>query len=426
MIRVCFVLLLFAAAPSWAESAKIYNHSPCHPKNTWPGCVKKFHSLELRPYTPKKYKDHGLEDKMTELGRNARGYWATPYFVHRVGARRMALGLKRNHLNAVVIDTKSDFGRVLYPSKVKLSKKQQKHLIRNPRKLLDTLHKHGIYVIARLVCFKDSRLPYIRPDLSARIGHRARRLLSAGANWLDPYSMEVQDYIIDLALELQDLGFDEIQFDYIRFPKGLVSRLGTWLHNKDNTPRATIIKRFLERVDRALTIPISTDVYGLTTLVDGDPRRLGQSIEEMARYVDAISPMMYANGMQTYFKDSHVTERIYSILHCGLWRARQKALKITLRPYLQAYPNGVEHLFGPDFIRRQLIAAERAGSDGFLFWNPAMRNGVVYRGLRLLGHDRVDGFGKNPGQWKQNAPGPWCKRTGDVFTKRKRRRRRRR
>ena len=186
------------AQPAAARSAKTYNHNPCHAKNTWPGCVRKHHSLDLRPYTPRKYKDHGLEDAMSELGRTARGYWATPYFVYRVGAERMARALKKNHLNAVVIDTKSDFGRVLYPSKVPLSRKQQKHLLRDPRKLIETLHRHGIYVIARLVCFKDSRLPFIRPDLSARIGRRARRLLSAGANWLDPYSMEVQDYIIDL------------------------------------------------------------------------------------------------------------------------------------------------------------------------------------------------------------------------------------
>jgi hypothetical protein len=238
--------------------------------------------------------------------------------------------------------------------------------------------------------------------------------------------MEVQDYIIDLALELQALGFDEIQFDYIRFPKGLVSRLGTWLHNREGLERATIISRFLERADRALSIPISVDVYGLTTLVDGDPRRLGQNIERLAKYVEAISPMMYANGMDSYFKNNRITEFVYSMINCGLWRTRRKAPGIVLRPYLQAYPNNVAHLFGPDFIKRQLVAAERAGSNGFLFWNPAMRNGVVYAGLRRFGHKELDVFGSDTEIWKKHRPGAWCKRTGDVFSKRKRRNRRRR
>jgi len=416
-IVLCAGFLLSTAA--WGKSAKIYPHSPCHPKNRWPGCAKKFHGTQLKPYTPKQFKDHGVEDKLTPLGRTARGFWITPYYMHRVGAEKIAKMMKRNHLNAVVLDTKDDLGRVLWPSKVALSQQVQNHLLPDPKQMLATFHNNGIYVIARMVTFKDSRLPYVRPDLSARIGPRARRLLSAGANWLDPYAMEVQDYIIELTLELEELGFDEIQFDYIRFPKGLVSRIGTWLHNTDNTNRATLIRGFLERVDRALRIPISVDVYGLTTLVDGDPRQLGQSIEGMAKHVDAISPMMYANGMDTYFKNNKVTEHVYNLINCGLWRARKKAPNIALRPYLQAYPNNVEHFFGVDFIARQLDAAERAGSDGFLFWNPGMRNGVVWGGLKRFRHTRVDTFGQNTSQWKENEPGQWCKRKGAVFTKKR-------
>jgi hypothetical protein len=404
-----------ARSKSTKRYKKIFPHTPCTARHTWPGCVKKFHSLELRPYTAKEYEDHGLEDRMTPQGRTARGMWITPYFMHRVGAERISESFKRRHLNAVVIDTKDDHGQVLWPSKVALSKKQQRLLLRRVKQTVDTFHRHGFYVIGRLVAFKDSRLPLIRPDLSARIGIKARRLLSAGANWLDPYSMEVQDYIIDLALELQELGFDEIQFDYIRFPKGIVSRLGTWLHNKEGIDRATIISRFLERADRALRIPLSADIYGLTTLVDGDPRGLGQYIERLAKYVEAISPMMYANSMPSYFKNNTVSKFVYDLINCGLWRTRAKAPKVVLRPYLQAYSNNVEHFFGPDFIRHQLVAAQHAGSDGFLFWNPNMRNGVLYAGLRRFGYERVDAFGEDTEQWKRHRPSSWCKRRGEVF-----------
>jgi hypothetical protein len=136
----------------------------------------------------------------------------------------------------------------------------------------------------------------------------------------------------------------------------------------------------------------------------------------MAKHIDAVSPMMYANGMRTYFKDERVTKRVYSIIHCGLWRARQKAPAIVLRPYLQAYPDGARELFGPAFVREQLRAAERAGSNGFLFWNAGMRSGMVYW---TLGRDRtrVEAFGSNPAQHKEpaNSPGAWCPLKGMVF-----------
>jgi hypothetical protein len=432
MLKIACVWLITAlsAPPAAAKSGKIYPHSPCGKRlmgAKWPGCLKKFHPKELKPYTPKTYADNGLKDTLTPLGRSARGMWITPYAMYRLGAEKIARAMKRNHLNAVVLDTKDDFGQILWPSKVPLAQQQQRLLLKDPKKTIETFHKHGIYVIGRLTCFKDSRLPYLRPDLSARIGRRGRRLLSAGANWLDNYAMEVQDYLIDLALELQELGFDEIQLDYIRFPKGVVSRVGTWMHNTKGVERATLIKSFLERMDRALKIPMSADTYGLTTLVDGDPRGLGQSLEMMSKYVEALSPMMYANGMSSYFKNNKITNFVYGIIRCGLWRTRRKAPGIALRPYLQGYPNSVEHLFGPDFIKRQLHAAELAGSDGFLFWNPSMKNRVLYAGLRRLGHRKVDAYGKKTLEYRKTGPGPFCRLKGNVFgRKRKRTRKRKR
>jgi hypothetical protein len=277
-------------------------------------------------------------------------------------------------------------------------------------------HEQGMYAIARIVSFKDSRLPYVRPDLAVRIGPHAERLYSVGENWLDAYSPEVQDYLVDIALELQSFGFDEIQFDYMRFPRGYPSSHATWLHAGDK-PRshADVVAGFLERVDRAVTLPISADVFGLTTLVDGDPRGLGQYIERMAKFIEAISPMMYANGMDTYFRGGHITPHVIDLIQCGLQRGRHKAKDIVLRPYLQGYANGVEHMWGPDFVAEQVLAAERAGSDGFLFWNPTMRNEVTMNGLRSLA-------GKKPGtavallqHRPEHIKAPWCPQSGNVF-----------
>jgi len=417
MLRCLLIGSLLLAMPALAASRFHFPHSPCTPKSKLPGCVLKTHGTELTPYTQKQRKDHGLADTMTPLGKTARGFYITPYYLHRMGAARTARAMKRALANAVVIDTKDDFGNLLYESTIPLAQKQVKVLYKDFASMVKTFHEEGIYVIARVVSFKDSRLPYARPDLSVRVGPKAERLFSAGANWIDAYSPEVRDYLLDIALEPPGLGVDEIQFDYIRFPKGTAGTLGVWLHQaKDKRDRSTLISNFLESVDRALRIPISVDVYGLTTMVDGDPRTLGQTIEEMSKYVDAVSPMMYANGMGSYFKGGKVTERVYSFIHCGLWRARQKAKGIVLRPFLQAYSNSVEHLWGPEFIKQQLLAAERAGANGFLFWNPTMKNGMTAGAIQSMAK-RMAGYGTNPEQYleEKNRPGSWCPQKGEVF-----------
>jgi len=408
----CFLTVV----PAVAKSRITFPYSPCTERSTLPGCVIKHLNSELQPYVAKTYPDHGLVDTMTAQGRKARGFYITPMYLRGLGAERTANAMKRGKLDAVVIDMKDDLGNLVYPTRIALGQKQVNLLIKDPAAMVKTFHEQGIYVIGRIVSFKDSRLPYVRPDLAVRIGARAERLYSVGENWLDVYSPEVQDYLVDIALEIQSFGFDEVQFDYIRFPRGLPSSHAIWLHaGNEKRTRADTVAAFLEKVDRALTIPISADVFGLTTLVDGDPRELGQYIESMARYVEAISPMMYANGMDTYFRDGHITDHVIDLIQCGLQRGRYKAKEIVLRPYLQAYANGVEHMWGPNFILEQVLAAERAGSDGFLFWNPTMHNDVTMTAMRSLAQ-HPEGRGLAPLSHKPDRiKASWCPETGNVF-----------
>jgi hypothetical protein len=409
------LVMLASSAPAMGKSRFTFPYSPCTEKSKLPGCVAKRLGTAIVPYTPNSYPDHGLADTMTEQGRHARGFYITPMYLRGLGAARTAAAMKRGNLDTVVIDMKDDLGHLTYPSKIPLGQKQVQVLIDDPVAMVKIFHEQGMYVIARIVSFKDSRLPYVRPDLAVRIGPHAERLYSVGENWLDAYSPEVQDYLIDIALELQAFGFDEIQFDYMRFPRGYPSSHATWLHaGAKPACHATVIADFLEKVDRALAMPISADVFGLTTLVDGDPRGLGQHIERMAKYVEAISPMMYANGMDTYFRGGHITSHVINLIQCGLQRGRQKAGGIVLRPYLQGYSNGVEHMWGSDFVMDQVVAAQHAGSEGFLFWNPTMRNGVTMQAMRELtrkGGAPVTGRDPRP----KHISAAWCPATGNVF-----------
>jgi hypothetical protein len=414
LFAICSALLA-VSAPALGRSRYTFPYSPCHAKSTLPGCVAKRLGTELVPYTPKTYPDHGLVDTLTEQGRRARGFYITPMYLFGMGPLRTANAMKRGKLDTVVIDMKDDWGRLTYPSKVPLGRKQVFVLIKDPVAMVKTFHEQGIYVIARIVAFKDSRLPYARPDLAVRIGARAERLYAVGENWLDHYSPEVQDYLIDIALELKSFGFDEIQFDYVRFPRGNPSTYATWLHaGPKPAGHAEVIAGFLEKVDRALALPISVDVFGLTTLVDGDPRGLGQHLERMAKYAEAISPMMYANGMDTYFRGGHVTGHVINLIQCGLQRARHKVGKIVLRPYLQGYSNQVEHLWGTAFIMNQVVAAQNAGSEGFLFWNPTMRNHVPMEAMRELARKSAPALASVQHRPKRISAA-WCPASGNVF-----------
>jgi len=408
-------LVMAASGPALGRSRYTFPYSPCHAKSTLPGCVTKRLGTELVPYTPKAYRDHGLADTLTPQGRHARGFYITPMYLFRMGPERTANAMKRGKLDTVVIDMKDDWGRLTYPSKIPLAQRQVHVLIKDPAAMVKEFHAQGIYVIARIVAFKDSRLPYARPDLAVRIGARAERLYAVGENWLDHYSPEVQDYLVDIALELQSFGFDEIQFDYMRFPRGAPSAHATWLHaGPKPKSHAAAIAGFLEKADRALAMPISADVFGLTTLVDGDPRGLGQHLELMAKYIEAISPMMYANGMDTYFRDGQVTSHVINLIQCGLQRARRKVGDIVLRPYLQGYSNKVEHMWGTEFIMDQVVAAENAGSEGYLFWNPTMRNSIPMQAVRELARKTGPAQASVRRRPKHISAG-WCPVAGDVF-----------
>lgn len=403
-------------ASAHARSRILFPFSPCTEKSKLPACNNPNLDTKLVPYTPKSYPDYGLEDHLSAQGKQAKGFYITPMYLVALGPERTANAMKQGRYDTVVIDVKDDLGQILYPSQVPLAEKQIRVLIPNPKAMVQTFHENGIYVIARIVSFKDSRLPYQRPDLAIRSGKRAQRLYTSGENWLDQHSPEVHDYLVDLAREVESFGFDEVQFDYIRFPKGRATQFATWLHRTETSPpRHEVIASFLERADRAIQIPISADVFGLTTFVDGDPRGLGQHIERMSNYIEAISPMMYANGMDSYFRDGTITSHVIELIQCGLQRARLKAKGIVLRPYLQAYSNGVEHMWGVQFVKDQIQAAIRAESDGFLFWNPTMKNAPAMAAHRDLVDRRTENMTYSKRRWPDVITARWCPAKGAIF-----------
>jgi len=291
--------------------------------------------------------------------------------------------IKKTSINSVVIDMKDDWGQVVYDSKLKIVKKTgaRKPLV-NIRKILAYFKKNGIYAIARIVVFKDRRLFFYKKGKYAIRDKRNGRPWIGGHSqreyWVDPNSSFVWDYNIKIAEELVALGFDEIQFDYIRFPTdGHIYRC-RYPYRKKGMNKARALGRFLQKARQRIRVPISIDIYGFNGWYKmGDKQ--GQDINIIRKYVDVICPMYYPS----HFGRMFMAQDAYRILYAGTLRAKYfTGSYAIIRPYLQSFPHLARN-YGRGYINDQIKGVKNGGGNGYLFWNMAGRYGVVYRALKI-------------------------------------------
>ena len=274
-------------------------------------------------------------------------------------------------LNGVVIDVKGDYGLLAWESQVPLSQEMGNHFPSaiDLKTTVAELRRRGIYVIARYVVFKDDPLATYKPEWAVRRGDGSVWKDGEGLGWANPFREEVWDYNLALLEEVAQLGFDEIQLDYIRFPSD--GDLRAIVYEEENT-RATrtaaireFMRRFAERMNR-YPVRTSADVFGLTLwVVPGEDMNIGQRVEDIAPFVDVLSPMIYPStfipGNLGYTAPD---ERPYEVIYRSVLQARQRVPPhVQVRPWLQAYWYTL-----PD-MQIQRLAAEDAVSDGWMFWN---------------------------------------------------------
>lgn len=302
--------------------------------------------------------------------------------------RQNALQLiHETELNALVIEIKSDRGLISFRSTVPLASQvgaQKIITVRNMANLIASLHQQGIYTVARLSTFKDNALARAHPEWAVHTQNGGLWIDRNGLSWCDPFQTEVQNYDLDIAEEAARLGFDEIQFDYVRFPdkSGLVfSRQST------ETSRVQTITRFLTAATRRLArynVFLAADVFGYT-LWNTDDTGIGQRLNDLAPHLDYISPMLYPSAFQfgiPGYRDpvAHPQETVNLSLLNATRRTHLPAQRF--RPWLQAFDDYAydRRKFGAEQISDQIRAAESFGSDGWMLWNP--RNLYTAAGLK--------------------------------------------
>ncbi|HEY8477878.1 MAG TPA: putative glycoside hydrolase [Chloroflexota bacterium] len=319
-----------------------------------------------------------------------RGIWLTRYAIASPEFReRWRRLLETTEINAVVINVKDDMGRILYPTSVPQARPLMEDtdvVVENFDEIMRWFKERNIYTIARIVTFKDRPLGQSRPDLAVLDIATGRPWLDLeNSAWLDPFKEETWDYNIAIAVEAAKKGFDEIQFDYIRFPTdpGGGTSLDRLRVSQPGTmeTRVRAITGFLARARQALepyNVWIGADVFGYTSWRQDD-MGIGQRIEDIAPHVDVLSPMLYPNlfwsGLavdgQAYFTDNPAAYP-YEIVNWSLKRVLERLAHtdIMVRPWLQYYDDYISGMrYGDREVRLQKQAAYDLGLRSWMFWD---------------------------------------------------------
>lgn len=299
----------------------------------------------------------GDEENTTKEKYNGpvRAVYATGWVMGTKSLREsMITSIKENNFNAIVIDIKDEAGQLSYDSSVQtaIDTKASKTMVKDISAVINELKENNIYVIGRIVTFKD-------PNYAGKVNEIAYKKADgstwkdySGNSWPNPYNTATWEYPIALAKEAATLGFDEIQFDYIRFPssEGKTSQI-EYGFDRETKTKADIISAFLEKVMKDLepyNVTISADVFGIITKRDGDFENIGQDFSRIAGIVDVICPMVYPSHYNfNEYKLSRPDKMPYELITAALQDAYKRIDTYTsgdstkkvskIRPYLQDF-----------------------------------------------------------------------------------------
>lgn len=298
--------------------------------------------------------------------------------------------LETTELNAVVLDFKSDRGYLAFPTNVPLAQEigaDQAPTVENPEEFLKWFKDRNVYLIARIVTFKDNVLTKAVPQWAIEdtaTGDIWRD--QEGMGWVDGNREGAWDYNVALAMEAADYGFNEVQFDYVRFPTD--GNVHGAVYSVENTydNRVAAISGLLGRASSALRprgVKVAADVFGYTAWVSDD-LGIGQHLEVIAPYIDVLAPMVYPStfnagmpGEDPKYRNpvAYPYEIINKSTERALRRMREINPQIEIRPWLQDFQDYAfdYRTYTPAEIRRQMDGGRDAGGRGWLLWDPAVQ-----------------------------------------------------
>jgi hypothetical protein len=340
-----------------------------------------------------------------------KGIYMTSWIAGTRRAEELVRVVERTELNCMVIDIKDSTGRLGYEIEVPLAKEigANQGRIRDIDGLLSRCHRAGIYAIARIVVFQDPCLAKARPEWAVKEQGGSVWRDRKGLSWMDPACREVWKYNLDLAKEAVIRGFDEIQFDYVRFPSdGKISLCHFPFWDK-RIPKYEIMRQFFSYASAELApykIPISVDLFGLTLWRDDD-LNIGQRIIDAMYYVDYICPMVYPSHYPPQFLGfrnpaEHPYEIVYQSLIRGQSILSQARARARLRPWLQDFNLGARYDLEKILLQKRAVYDSR--SFGWVFWNPQNRYTEIALEPDWVGRLLALPGGEGEGWWARELP----------------------
>ena len=290
-------------------------------------------------------------------------------------------------INAFVIDVKDEKGM-----RYRTQLAQQKQIggevtISNLKTLVDTIEAHGVWTIARIVVFKDPMLSQAKPEWSIKDPNGGLWRDKAGNTWVSAWDSNVWEYNIQIAEEVLRAGFDEVQFDYIRFPEPFPS-LPKQIHPHAKGDRTDAIEDFIAKAKprvKALGGVLSVDLFGLSP---NDPRdvNIGQQWERIISQVDHVLPMVYpSHYLPTHLKgvprpNQMPYETVFASVGMGVIRAQRLreagATSARIIPWLQAFSAPwvtKNYPYGAEQASAQTRAVYDVGLEDWVFWHPGSK-----------------------------------------------------
>lgn len=337
--------------------------------------------------------DFSPQDKTWEYQGNprveARGIYLTKYSASNDRLDKLIEMTKRTKINTFVIDVKDDKGHMLFKTKAaeKYSPEANNYAtVKDIAPLMKKLKENNIYTVARIVSFKDPTYTKQHPDRAIIYRDSGKPFMNSdGLIWASAYDKELWAYNLEVSKEAAEAGFNEIQFDYVRFPASNGGRLDKSLDYRNTTgeSKPQVIQDYLKYAREQLSplkVYISADIYGLVGSV-ADDMSLGQYWEAVSNVVDYVCPMMYpshyANG--TYglpVPDAYPYETVFHSTKDSVARNRNIETPAAIRPWIQDFtaPWVTGYIkYSDKQVEDQIRALEENGVKEYLLWNAGNR-----------------------------------------------------
>lgn len=299
--------------------------------------------------------------------------------------------IEKTEINTVVIDIKGDEGYVTCemdsPAVSELN--SVKRYIPDMEGLMEKLKAREIYTIARIAAFRDPLMGEKQPDWCIKNTDGSLFKDNSGMTWLNPYKEETWDYLVEIGIEAKRLGFDEVQFDYIRFctDRGM-NKAAFETGDQKGRSRIEVITEFMNYAYEKLKAEglfVSADVFGAIIDSGIDAELIGQHYGEMAKHLDYISPMIYpSHYADGYFGIDHpdmqpydtIMEALEASNHALAGAAADGSRVAVVRPWLQDFTASyLTHYipYGDAEVRAQIQAVYDSGYDEWLLWNASVK-----------------------------------------------------